>query len=51
MVELQDGDALIVADVQVDFLPGGRLPVPHGEEVVAVLNVLTAVPMEMKGRG
>lgn len=26
--------ALIVVDVQNDFLPGGSLPVPHGDEVV-----------------
>ncbi len=38
MVELRDGDALIAVDVQADFLPGGRLPVPRGDEVVAALN-------------
>lgn len=32
------GDALIVVDVQADFLPGGRLGVPRGDEVVPVLN-------------
>jgi nicotinamidase/pyrazinamidase len=32
------GDALIVVDVQNDFLPGGSLAVPHGDEVVPVLN-------------
>jgi nicotinamidase/pyrazinamidase len=32
------GDALIVVDVQDDFLPGGRLPVPAGDEVVPALN-------------
>ena len=32
------GDALIVVDVQRDFLPGGALGVPHGDEVVAPLN-------------
>lgn len=31
-------EALLVTDVQVDFLPGGSLPVPHGDEVVPVLN-------------
>jgi nicotinamidase/pyrazinamidase len=35
---LRPGDALIVVDVQVDFCPGGRLPVEHGDEVVPVLN-------------
>lgn len=32
------GDALIIVDVQNDFLPGGALAVPHGDEVVAPLN-------------
>jgi nicotinamidase/pyrazinamidase len=32
------GDALILVDVQNDFLPGGALGVPHGDEVVPVLN-------------
>jgi nicotinamidase/pyrazinamidase len=31
-------DALVVVDVQVDFCPGGRLPVPDGDKVVPVLN-------------
>lgn len=37
-VALQPGDALVVVDVQKDFLPGGSLAVPHGNEVVHVLN-------------
>lgn len=32
------GDALLVVDVQNDFLPGGHLAVPHGDEVVPALN-------------
>ena len=35
---LQAGDALIVVDVQVDFCPGGSLPIERGDEVVTVLN-------------
>jgi len=31
-------DALVVVDVQVDFCPGGALPVPNGDQVVAPLN-------------
>jgi nicotinamidase/pyrazinamidase len=34
----QGGDALIVVDVQNDFLPGGSLAVPEGDAVVGVLN-------------
>ncbi|ROR32589.1 isochorismatase family protein [Inmirania thermothiophila] len=37
-VRLQEGDALIVVDVQNDFLPGGALAVPAGDQVVPVLN-------------
>ena len=32
------GDALVVVDVQEDFLPGGALAVPAGDAVVPVLN-------------
>jgi nicotinamidase/pyrazinamidase len=32
------GDALIVVDVQNDFLPGGRLAVREGDAVIPVLN-------------
>jgi len=35
---LQSSDALIVVDVQVDFCPGGALPVKDGAEVVPLLN-------------
>lgn len=31
-------DALILVDLQNDFLPGGTLAVPHGDEVIAVAN-------------
>jgi nicotinamidase/pyrazinamidase len=33
-------DALIIVDVQNDFCPGGALAVPHGDEVVPVVNRL-----------
>src|SRR5581483_2795720 len=32
--------ALIIVDVQYDFIPGGALPVPDGDKVVAVINRL-----------
>ena len=37
-LKLGVGDALLVVDVQNDFLPGGHLAVPHGDEVVPALN-------------
>ena len=33
-------DLLLVIDVQVDFLPGGALPVPEGDAVVGPVNAL-----------
>ena len=36
--DLQPGDALLVTDIQNDFLSGGSLAVPGGDEVVPVLN-------------
>src|ERR1035437_4382049 len=35
---LATGDALIIVDVQNDFLPGGNLAVPHGDEILSPLN-------------
>jgi nicotinamidase/pyrazinamidase len=33
-------NALIIVDLQNDFLPGGALPVPHGDEVIPLANEL-----------
>lgn len=33
-------DALIIVDIQYDFLPGGALAVPRGDEVIPVVNRL-----------
>ncbi|MEO1766349.1 nicotinamidase [Thiobacter aerophilum] len=33
-----DGDALLIVDVQNDFLPGGALAVPEGDAVIEPLN-------------
>ena len=30
--------ALLLIDVQIDFCPGGALPVPNGDRIVPVLN-------------
>ncbi|HJV26900.1 MAG TPA: isochorismatase family protein [Aromatoleum sp.] len=34
------GDALLLVDVQNDFLPGGNLAVSHGDEIIPPLNRL-----------
>ena len=36
-IKIQPGDALLIVDVQNDFLPGGRLAVPEGDAVIAPL--------------
>jgi nicotinamidase/pyrazinamidase len=37
-VKVQPDDALIVVDVQVDFCPGGALPVSEGDRIVPGIN-------------
>jgi len=37
-LKLEDGDALVIIDVQNDFLPGGALAVNNGDEVITALN-------------
>jgi nicotinamidase/pyrazinamidase len=39
-IKITDRDVLLVVDVQNDFCPGGNLAVPHGDEVVPVINQL-----------
>lgn len=34
-----DADALLVVDVQRDFLPGGALPVANGDRIIETVNV------------
>src|SRR5438093_163576 len=45
-INLQPTDALIVVDVQRDFLPGGALGVPDGDAVVPLLNRYMALAQE-----
>jgi nicotinamidase/pyrazinamidase len=39
---LSKDDALIVVDLQVDFLPGGRLAVAGGDDIIAPIEALAA---------
>ncbi|QOY92389.1 isochorismatase family protein [Massilia sp. UMI-21] len=39
-IVLGKGDALLIVDMQNDFLPGGSLAVPRGDLVVAPVNAL-----------
>lgn len=38
--------ALLLVDVQNDFLPMGALPVPHGDEVIEPINKLMKLPFD-----
>jgi nicotinamidase/pyrazinamidase len=42
-IALTPTDALLVTDVQNDFLPGGSLAVAHADEVIAPINRLIAL--------
>jgi nicotinamidase/pyrazinamidase len=35
-----ESDVLLAVDIQNDFCPGGNLAVPHGDEVVPLINAL-----------
>ncbi|MGI4843616.1 MAG: isochorismatase family protein [Janthinobacterium lividum] len=39
-IMLGKGDALLIVDLQNDFLPGGALAVPRGDLVIAPINAL-----------
>jgi nicotinamidase/pyrazinamidase len=41
-------DALIIVDIQNDFLPGGALAVKEGEKVVPVISKLLDLPFNLK---
>lgn len=40
-MNIESTDCLIVVDVQNDFCAGGALEVPHGDEVVPLINALS----------
>ena len=40
MLQPGEHDVLLVVDIQNDFCPGGALAVPHGDEVVPIVNRL-----------
>ncbi|MFZ7113037.1 MAG: bifunctional nicotinamidase/pyrazinamidase [Desulfatiglandales bacterium] len=42
-VQIQKGDALIVVDMQNDFMPGGALPVEKGDAFIFQVNKLMAL--------
>lgn len=39
-IAIRERDVLVVVDLQNDFCPGGALSVPHGDEVIPLINRL-----------
>lgn len=39
--------ALLIVDIQHDFLPGGALPVPKGDEVIPLIHELHELPFDL----
>ncbi len=37
-LRIESSDALLITDIQNDFLPGGALPVAAGDEIIPVIN-------------
>jgi nicotinamidase/pyrazinamidase len=36
--DIKNSDALLITDMQIDFMPGGALPIEGGDEIVPVIN-------------
>jgi nicotinamidase/pyrazinamidase len=49
-MKVNHGDALLVVDLQVDFCPGGALPVPGGDEIVPTVNSLVRLFLDRGGK-
>jgi nicotinamidase/pyrazinamidase len=49
-LNLSNKDALIIADIQNDFLLGGALPVPKGDEIILVLNEYAKIFSKTKAK-
>jgi nicotinamidase/pyrazinamidase len=41
-IEPDSGDALVIVDVQNDFLPGGALAVPESDQILPIVNTYIA---------
>ena len=49
-MDLGEGDALIIVDVQNDFCPGGALPVPTGMDVASTMSMVANTFQARGGR-
>ena len=48
-IRITENDALIIVDVQNDFIPGGRLPVEEGDQIVKGINSIGKIFNENDG--
>ncbi len=39
--------ALLLVDIQNDFLPGGALAVPHGDQIIPLINEMVHYPFDL----
>ena len=49
-IRISNTDALIIVDVQNDFMSGGSLAVPNAEEIIPVLNDYIKIFQKKQGR-
>ena len=48
-LRLTKKDALIIVDMQYDFMPGGALPVEDGDAIIEDINFVAQIFKENKG--
>ena len=48
-IELNSYDALIIVDMQNDFMPGGALPVDEGDQIIDNINRVAEIFKKRKG--
>lgn len=45
---MKNHSALIIVDLQNDFLPGGSLPVSEGDKIIPLIDQLLTLPFDLK---
>jgi nicotinamidase/pyrazinamidase len=48
-IKIDEKDALIIVDIQNDFIPGGSLPVEEGDLIIKELNTTAKIFKESRG--
>ena len=49
-ISIEATDALIIVDIQNDFMPGGSLAVKNADQIIEGINYLIQIFSEKKGR-